>query len=67
MPESRPPLKFIYKNYRGEIGLRAVTPLRTEYRSSSWHPTPQWLLVAFDHEKGEERDFAMNDIIRFEN
>lgn len=66
MSESPPPLKFIYKNYKGEIGLRIVTPLRTEYRASDWHPDPQWILVAYDHDKGGHRDFAMNDIVRFE-
>ena len=65
MMDPRPTLDFVYKNYRGEVGLRKVTPLRVEFRSSDWHPGPQWLLVAYDHEKGGERDFAMSDIVKF--
>lgn len=61
-----PPLKFIYKNHRGEIGLRTATPLRIEFRASDWHPISQWILVAYDHDKFGERDFAMEDIVRFE-
>ena len=63
MDANRPPLKFKYRNYRGEIGIRTATPIRVEYRHSDWHPSPQWLLVAFDHEKQGERDFAMIDIL----
>lgn len=64
-PEPAPagePLTFTYRNYRGEIALRRVQPLAIRFGSTEWHPEPQWLLRAFDLDKGEEREFAMRDI-----
>lgn len=55
------PIMLSYKNYRGEISTRRITPLKPWYGSTEWHPEPQWLLKAFDHDKGAERDFALAD------
>jgi predicted DNA-binding transcriptional regulator YafY len=51
-----------YTNYRGERTLRAVTPKSIEFSSNEWHSKPQWLLMAFDHEKQADRTFAMEMI-----
>jgi hypothetical protein len=56
------PLTFSYKNHRGEVATRVVTPILVRFGSTEWHPELQWLLQAFDHEKQAEREFAMKDI-----
>ncbi|WP_019170724.1 WYL domain-containing protein [Pseudaminobacter salicylatoxidans] len=55
------PVKLIYTNWRGETAERTITPLRVFFGSTEWHPEPQWLLRAFDHDKQAERDFALKD------
>jgi predicted DNA-binding transcriptional regulator YafY len=57
------PISFTYKNWRGESSRRTALPLRIWYGSSEWHPENQWFLRAHDMEKGEERDFALADIV----
>lgn len=56
------PLTFIYRNWRGEVAERRVIPREIHFGATEWHPEPQWLLRAFDMDKGAERDFAMKDI-----
>lgn len=56
------PFKFIYTNHRGETAQRTAIPLGVRFGSTQWHPEAQWLMRAFDLEKGEEREFAMGDI-----
>lgn len=51
-----------YTNFRGERALRTITPADIDFFSNEWHPEPQWLLIAFDHEKQADRTFAMKDI-----
>ena len=51
-----------YTNWRGERRERKVVPKYIEFGSSKHHPGQQWLLVAKDIEKGEDRTFAMDDI-----
>lgn len=55
------PITLTYTNYRGETSERTITPIRSWYGSTEWHPEPQWLLTAFDHEKQANRDFAIKD------
>ncbi len=55
------PARITYTNYRGETDERIITPQRVWYGSTDWHPKPQWLLTAFDHEKQAKRDFALKD------
>lgn len=59
------PLKFIYKNYRGEISERHVIPKGHEFISTEWHPEKQWIMVGLDLEKNAIRYFAMKDIIEW--
>ncbi len=51
-----------YTNWRGERGLRKIVPQRIEHKSSQWHPTPQFVLVAWDVDRQQERDFAFSGI-----
>lgn len=59
---SNPPLEIRYRNHRGETALRRITPKGVYYGATKWHPEPQWLLSAWDHDKQEARDFALADI-----
>lgn len=56
-------ITFSYKNWRGETSRRTVRPMELWFGSSEWHPQEQWFLHAMDLEKGEERDFALVDIL----
>lgn len=51
-----------YTNYRGERAVRRVVPVRMMFGSNQWHRHAQWLMVAVDLAKGEERIFALCDI-----
>lgn len=50
-----------YTNYRGETSLRNLHPVRMWWGGTEWHPEPQLLLTAFDHDKNAYRDFAVAD------
>lgn len=63
MDHSKHILKFEYKNYKGEHGIRAVHPMIVWHGVSKFHTGAQFFLKAYDPAKGEERDFAMNDMI----
>lgn len=58
-----PVLKFYYKNYRGEQGVRSVQDPKWRYGSTEYHPTPQWLIDGFDLEKQDFRSYAAKDIV----
>jgi hypothetical protein len=53
-----------YTNHRGERGLRRVVPDEggLHYEMTEWHPERQWILYAFDLDKGARRGFALKDI-----
>jgi predicted DNA-binding transcriptional regulator YafY len=53
---------FRYTNWRGEVSSRKVLPQGLWFGSTEWHPTEQWFLRGQDVEKGEVRDFALQDI-----
>lgn len=55
-------IEILYTNYRGETARRRVVPATLRFGATQYHPTPQWLLDAFDVEKQAERTFAMIDI-----
>lgn len=59
-PESRP-ITLTYTNWKGETAQRTIIPRHIWWGSTEWHPEPQWLLTAFDVDKGSERDFALKD------
>jgi len=58
------PITLKYRNHRGECGWRVITPKRLWFGSTEWHPEPQWLLTAYDHDKKADRDFALRDFGR---
>lgn len=49
-----------YTNWKGERSTRRIQPIRMLWGSNKWHTEPQWLLVAIDLDKGDERVFAMS-------
>lgn len=51
-----------YRNYRGETATRTFTPISVRFGQTTWHPEPCLLMKVFDHDKGAERDYAMDDI-----
>ena len=59
------PLRFRYRNWRGEVSNRTVVPQQVFVGRSQWHPQVQWMLLAHDLDRGSLRCFAMNDILEF--
>lgn len=51
-----------YTNWRGVRSYRKITPIRIRFGVSPWHMEPPWLLIAFDFDKRQEREFAMKKI-----
>lgn len=60
-----PPVAIVYRNHRGVTGVLRVLPRVLRYGSSEWHPEPQWLLDALDVDKGQERTFALKDVLEW--
>ena len=55
------PISMVYKNYRGEISTRSITPISVSFTATEHHPEAQWILHAFDMKKEAYRDFALRD------
>ena len=52
-----------YTNHAGVRAKRIVTPYVIRFKVSVHHDGPaQWILEAFDHDKGAWRDFACKNI-----
>ena len=62
-----PKVEIDYTNWEGERSKRVIIPIGVQYTSNQWHPEPQWLLIATDVEKREQRTFAMKDIHAWKN
>lgn len=58
----RVPNVVVYRNYKGVVGERNITPIQIYYGSTQYHPEPQFLLEAFDNEKKASRTFALKDM-----
>jgi predicted DNA-binding transcriptional regulator YafY len=54
-----------YKNYRGEIAVRTLVPVKLWWGSNEYHTQEQWLLTAWDIERNAYRDYALQDIVEF--
>lgn len=52
-------IEFDYVNWRGELSRRWATPSEIRWGVNEWHTEPQWLMRAFDHDKGQVREFAL--------
>lgn len=59
---SKQHVKIDYTNHRGERSVRMIQPRAIAFDMTEWHPDQQWLLEAYDVEKGAGRTFAMKDI-----
>lgn len=58
-----PPLKFMYQNHQGKVGLRSVHPCSIVYEEGNrWHGD-SWLIKAYDYDKQQMRDFCVDDVI----
>lgn len=55
-------IQILYTNWKNETRERIILPIRIEFKSTTWHQEEQWILVALDLEKNEERSFAIKDI-----
>lgn len=52
-----------YTNWKGERSLRRIRPTCLAWSfGNDWHPDPQFVLVALDLDKNQERTFAMSGI-----
>lgn len=51
-----------YTNHEGKRSIRLIWPKRLTFKSTLWHPEPQWILEAADVHRGVNRDFAWKDI-----
>lgn len=60
-------LVFRYVNWKGKESTRRVDMSDAEffYGKTQFHPEDCYLMHAFDIEKGEYRDFKVQDIVRF--
>lgn len=55
-------LKFVYKNHKDEIQNRTVEQPRI-WCATSWCKEPQWMMTAYDNDKGEVRNFVLKNIL----
>ncbi len=51
-----------YTNYEGKRAIRIVWPKRLVFKSTLWHPKPQWIIEGRDAQRGVDRDFAWKDV-----
>lgn len=54
-------ISMVYRNYRGETSHRTIRPVSLSLTSTEYHADMQWILRAWDVDKGAERDFALRD------
>lgn len=52
-----------YTNWRGHVSDRLISPISLRYGVNEWHPEPQWLLLVYDMDKREKREFALKDMV----
>lgn len=55
-------VNILYTNWKGKTSYRNIIPKTIEFKSTNWHKQDQWILTAFDVDKGENRGFAVKDI-----
>ena len=55
-------IKVIYKNWKGETGLRTIIPLSIFYGFNEFHKDEQWLMKVWDFDKEDYRTYALRDI-----
>lgn len=62
LPDPKALVTVIYTNYRGEIAVRRIRPMRVYFGATEYHPEPQWLVEAMDIDKEAIRIFALRDM-----
>jgi hypothetical protein len=58
-----PPLLFWYRNHRDEVARRHVLPSHIHHGAAPGHEAATWLLHAFDLDRDDDRDFALDRIL----
>ena len=61
-----PPVRFHYRNHRGEVAWRQVRPIAWQFMATQHHQPAQWILQALDVEKREDRQFALANVLEWE-
>lgn len=61
------PVQMVYKNWKGVTSTRQVIPISFRFGTTDWHPAPEWLMLAWDVAKNENREFSLNqcDFLNF--
>lgn len=59
-------VQILYTNYKGVTAERIIEPIEIWFGHTEYHPVDQWLLKARDMYKEELRDFALQDIKKWE-
>lgn len=54
-------IKVRYRNHRGVVAVRTITPVRLRWGRTEYHPEPQWLLECYDHDRKAHRSYALAD------
>ena len=60
--DARKAVTIVYTNYKGVTTARKIIPKEIVFAHNEWHPSDQWLLIAYDIDKQANRSFAMKDI-----
>lgn len=55
-------IEFDYVNWEGKQAKRKAKVVDFYFGSTEFHPTPQWLVSAWDCDKEADRVFAMLDM-----
>ena len=58
-------IKILYRNYRDEVKWREISPSSLSFDLNKYYKEKQWLLDAYDAEKGEPRAFALANILAY--
>lgn len=56
-------LMFGYYNHRGEYSIRHVIPKTVYFGATDYYPAQQWLMLAWDVDRGDYRDFAFANMV----
>ena len=57
--------QVMYKNWKGDIGIRSILPLRILYGKTDYYPREQWLLKVWDFDKDDYRTYALKNIMEW--
>ena len=60
-------IRILYRNWKGNLKWREITPITMVYMKSEYYDEPQWFIEAFDQEKAKVRHFAVKNILSFNN